>query len=141
MGKITQPLTIVRQVDEQLWTFKQYKKELRELRDDVMFGSPVYENIGGGRSSFHSDSTALKATTMVSNRRIRYLELWINAIESVLEELPEEKIKLMNIRYFNNGRNCPSWEATADFLHVDRSTAIAWRNAICKTIAARVGLA
>lgn len=134
------PITLTNKVEDILWEYKSYKRELNQLRNEILFGTPSYENTGGGRANTTSDQTGLKVSLLVDHRRIKLLELFIEAIESEFDKLPPERKKFIQIRYWSaDGRNSPKWEVLATKFHVNRATALRWRDEFCMSVGKRIG--
>ncbi|MCY9713133.1 transcriptional regulator, partial [Paenibacillus larvae] len=96
------------------------------------------ENVGGGRSNLPSDPTGEIAVLLTSHKKLEQLERIVNAIESVVEGLPEKKKEMIKLRYWTRPQTL-TWEGVAQRIEKDRTTAIRWRNEIIREIANRIG--
>ena len=126
-------------VESELYAYHDTKNEIVRLKNEILHGSPKpYDNIGGSRSNVPSDPTGKTAVLMMSHRKIEQLEHIVEAIDSVLERLPVEKKKLIQLRYWDKSRNL-TWDGVAMQLDVSRRTAMNWRNGIIYAIAEKIG--
>jgi RinA family phage transcriptional activator len=127
-------------VESEIRAYKDTVKEIDKLKRDILYSSPSGddENVGGGRSSFHSDITSMKATLMLGHRKIVQLETIVNAIEYVLEKLPEDKQRLVELYYWKKPQTL-TWDGIAERLHVGKRTAQYWRDEIVYAVAERIG--
>lgn len=126
-------------VEAELYAYHETKGEITRIKNDILYGtSPLDENVGGGRSNIPSDPTGRAGTLLASYRLLQHMVKVIDAIEEVYNQLPEEKKKLIELKYWTKSQEL-SWEGIAMQLHVSRNTAINWRNEIVKTIAEHLG--
>jgi len=126
-------------VESELYAYHDTKKEIVRLKNEILYASPNRdENVGGGRSNLPSDPTGRTATLLATHRKIEQLERIVEAIESVIEKLPEEKKKLVKLRYWDRPRRL-TWDGIAGELHVSRRQAMRWRDEIVYQIAEKIG--
>lgn len=126
-------------VESELYSFKDTKKEIQKLRQEIVYGSTSNdENVGAGKNSYRSPGrpTEMIATRLVTDKRLRNLEEIVEAIESVYENLSDEQRDLINLRYWN-GKH--SWEHIAEKCNMSERTVYRHRKAIICTIAEKVG--
>lgn len=126
-------------VESELYAYHDTKKEIVRLKNEILHASPVRdENAGGGRGNLPGDPTGRTAVLMVTHRRIEQLERIVEAIESVVERLPEKKRELVKLKYWTRPQTL-TWDGIALRLDVSRRTAINWRNEIVYAIALKMG--
>lgn len=126
-------------VESELYAYHETRKEMMRIKDDIMYGrSSNDENIGGGRSNLPGDPTGRTAVLLATDKRLNQLQLIVDAIESVYEQLPPEKQKLIRTRYWARTRML-NWEGIAVECSVSRITAIRWRDRIVEAIAEKLG--
>ncbi len=126
-------------IESELYGYKDTLKEIKQLKEHIMFCSDNDdENTGGGRSSFISDPTGRTATRLMTHKRLNQLEDITNAIETVYTKLPEEQKKLVRLKYWTRPQTL-TWEGIARELNVGRMTAFRWRDAIIFAIAELIG--
>lgn len=125
-------------IEAELYAFHDTKREIRRLREEIIFGvSNDDENVGGGRSSEPGRPTERIATRLTTNRRLRNLEEIEQAIEATLNQVPEECQKTIRLKYLSN-RKMP-WEAIADKVPCHRTTAIRYRRNFIELVAEKIG--
>ena len=126
-------------VETEIKHFHQTRNEISRLRNDIMFGvGGDDENVGGGRSNLPGDPTGRKATAIVAHRRMRHMEDVTEAIETVINRLPDEKRRFVRAYYWANPQTL-TWDGIAQHLHVSRRTAINWRDEIVQDIGEMIG--
>lgn len=125
-------------VESELYAYHDTKKEIMRIKNDILHASPEPDLNGGGRSNLPSDPTGRTATLMVTHRKVEQMQLIIDAIDTVYEMLPDEKKRLIDIKYWTRPQLL-TWDGIAKKLHVSRRTAINWRNEIIHAIANIIG--
>ena len=111
---------------------------MRKRKNQIMHASPEPDLYGGGRSNLPTDPTGRTATLMVTHRRIEQLERIVDAIDSVYNRLPEEKQKLVKLRYWSKPQKL-TWDGIAGRLHISKRQAFRWRDEIVYAIASKLG--
>lgn len=126
-------------IESELYIYKDTLKEINELRKNIMFCKESDdENTGGGRSSLPSSPTERIATILATDKRLIRLEEVANAIQKVYTGLPEDYQKLVRLKYWTRPQTL-TWEGIAETLHVNRATAIRWRDTIIYAVAEGLG--
>jgi RinA family phage transcriptional activator len=126
-------------IESELYAYHDTRKEIVRLKNEILHGSaPLDENVGGGRSNLPGDPTGRTAVLMVTHRRIEQLERIVDAIESVVDRLPEKKQELVKLRYWTRPQTL-TWDGIAMRLEVSRRTAINWREEVVYAIAEKIG--
>jgi len=126
-------------VESELYAYHDTRKEIVRLKNEILHASaPPDENAGGSRGNMPGDPTGRTAVLMVTHRRIEQLERIVEAIESVVERLPEKKKQLVQLRYWDKPRTL-TWDGIALRLDVSRRTAMNWRDEIVYAIAEKLG--
>lgn len=125
-------------IESELFYYKETKMELQKLKDDILYGTPYYEMTGGGGGNLPGDPTGRAATLMLSHRKIEQLERIVAVIEEVYKQLPEEKQKLIELKYWTKPQTL-TWDGIARELCVSRRQALYWRNDIVYEIAEKLG--
>lgn len=126
-------------IESELSAYHETKREIERIREDILYG--VYggdENVGGGRSNLPGDPTGKKGTRLASDKRLRHLETVVEAIESVMEQLPEKKRELVRLKYWTKSQ-AYTWDGIALKLDISRRQAIRWRDEVIYAIAAKIG--
>ncbi len=107
------------------------------LKDEIISTRPgrdAYVRIP--RQYSKSDPTFATTVRLLSNKRLRQMELVYAAIGTVFEGLPPEKQEFIQMKYWSN-KYSDSRIATELFVSV--STLYNWRNGILTAIAAEMG--
>lgn len=126
-------------VESELYSYKDTLKEIETLRKDIMFcNENEDENIGGGRNNLPSSPTERIATRLATHKRLNKLEEIANAIEKVYTGLPEDYQKLVRLKYWTRPQ-LKTWEGIADDLHVNRATAMRWRDSVVNAVSEVLG--
>lgn len=126
-------------IESELYSYKDTLKEIENLRKDIMYcNDNDDENTGGGRNNLPSSPTERIATRLATHKQLRNLEEIANAIEKVYTGLPDEYQQLVKIKYWKRPQTL-TWEGIAAELHVNRTTAIRWRDSIVKAVAEVLG--
>jgi RinA family phage transcriptional activator len=126
-------------VESELYAYHDTKREIEMLRNDILYGTaPPDENVGGGRSSLPGRPTENKAIALVTNRQIVQLEAIIRAIDEVVGQLPSDKRKLVELKYWTRPQML-TWDGIAMNLCISRRTAERWRADIVNQIGVTIG--
>ncbi|MBS4173482.1 transcriptional regulator [Bacillus sp. FJAT-49736] len=126
-------------IESELYMYHETVKEIKTLRDNIMFcNENTDENIGGGRSSFISDPTGRTATALLTNRKLQNLESVAYAIETVYNTVNDDYKKLIRLKYWTRPQT-KTWDGIAEELHVSRRQAFYWRDEIILAIGEILG--
>lgn len=117
-------------------TIEEYWKNINEYRDKLRFREwellhphrEQDENIGGGSSSYISDTTGSKAILLAEDERYQYLKKIITSIDKVYNSLDEEMKEFADTRYFSSDSNYYEWEDIAYEIGVSKAKAYKMRN-------------
>ena len=120
-------------VEAELYMYHETLKEIERIREDILYGKEIDENTGGGRGNLPSAPTERKTIAIVTHRRLQQLEQIANAIKTVYESLPEEKKRLIQLKYWTKPQRY-TWEGIAEQLHISERQARRWRNEIVYSI-------
>jgi RinA family phage transcriptional activator len=125
-------------VESELYAYHDTIREIVRIKNDILHASASHENTGGGRSNLPGDPTGRTATLMVTHRKIEQMERVVEAIEFVVNQLPEEKRKMIQLRYWTRPQTL-TWEGIAREIPAHRATVLRWRDEIVMAIANRIG--
>lgn len=137
MSRLSKPA--FQHIESEIFRYHETKKEVNRLRQEIMYGKPFDENIGGGRSNLPGDPTGNIATAVVTNRKLQNMERFVHAIETVYEQSTDEHKRLIRLKYWTKPQT-RTWEGIAQELNVGRMTAFRWRKEIVYAIAELLGL-
>ncbi|GGB56708.1 hypothetical protein GCM10011409_37830 [Lentibacillus populi] len=122
-----------KKVEAEWYDYHHTLKEIAKLREEIM--NPFDEDpddptIVKGANSVRmpGDPTRRMATRLTTSKQLTYLNEIVDAIENVYNALPDDYKKLVRVRYWGN-KNL-NWNAIANELHVNRTTALRWRDEI-----------
>jgi len=124
-------------IEAELRDYKQTKKELEELRDNLLNLSPSPAD-GMPRSGEISDPTYRGAVKLMTNRRIKYMERLIEGIELAIGEFHEEKVRLVELKYWQRPRQLTDM-GIAMKLNIGKRTLYRWTDEILEAIGIELG--
>ena len=124
---------------------EEYWKDIDYYRDKMNFRFwQVTEqkeqdtNIGGGKSSDISDTTARKAMLIANDGTYQHYKKIVEAVEDTYEELDNQLKQIVHMRFWNKYEFI-EWENIAIHLNVATSTVFRWRNYIIDLTAKKMG--
>ena len=138
MSSVKLSMGAFKHVESELYRYHETKKTLETLKNNILYSSPKPDLYGGGKSNIPGDPTGRKATLISVHKKIESFESIVGAIEHVYERLPEEKQKLVRLKYWTQPQTL-TWDGIAMELNVSRRTAINWRDGIVYAIADLLG--
>lgn len=124
-------------IESELYAFEDTKKEIEWIREEILHRTPMIDN-PEGRSNAPSDPTATTATLLMTHRRLDQLERIVKAIDQIYQELPDDKKKLIKLKYWTKPQT-KTWEGIAQEINISRRQALRWRNEIVFAIADAIG--
>src|SRR5690554_4637764 len=125
-------------IESELYHYHETKKEIERLKNHILHASPAPNRTGGSRSNTPSDPTGKTGTLLVTHRKIEQYERIVNVIDVVYNGLPEEKKKLIRLKYWTKPQKL-TWDGIAEKIPVSKRQAIRWRNEIVYAIADMLG--
>jgi RinA family phage transcriptional activator len=128
--------SVFRYIEAEIYDYHETLKEIDLLREEILEGSSHAE-ASGGRSTHKSDPTSAKVSRLLMDRRLQRLEEIATAIGRVYDNLPREKQRLVELKYWD-GRY--SNAGVAHELHIGEMTFYRWRRQIIQAIARELGL-
>lgn len=125
-------------IEQELYSYHQTKKEIEQLRQDIIHSSP--KMVEGPRGNSVGSPVESKVTRLLTSKRIEYLQDVIVAIDDVYAKLPHDKQQLIHLKYWRRPQLL-TWEGIAMECNISRPTAFRWRDEVIKAIAERMGWA
>ena len=126
-------------IEAELRDYHQTKIDLVEAKEDIMLEGPLLSEVNTGSETYKiSRPTEDKTLRLVTNKRIKRMEQIIRAIETVVNSLPEEKYRLVELRYWSKPRTLTD-DGIALEINCDRRTIYRWLDGILMSIAAEMG--
>lgn len=127
-----------RHIEDELYHYHDTKREIEEIRNDIIHSSPPYYDDLPRWSNTKSDPTGRLGAALLTDRRLIQLERIVSAIEQVYNNLPPEKQKLVDLKYWTKPQ-LRTWEGISQKLNISRRQALRWRDRILYEIAKRLG--
>ena len=125
-------------IEDELRDYQTTKDDWESIQADIICGAGHGDD-SGIRGTDISNPTASKALQLITNKRLAQLEKTIKAVESVVTRLPEEKFKLVVLKYWTKPQPLND-VGMAMALNCSQSTFYEWKNGILKLIAIELGL-
>lgn len=134
MTKIKITKITFKKAEAEWYNYHHTLKEIAKLREEIMNPfdeDPEDKTIVKGANSVRmpGNPTERIATRLTTSKRLSYLNDIADAIEQVYNALPDNYKKLIRLRHWNK-ENKLTWDVIAIELHVDRTTAMRWRDEI-----------
>lgn len=123
-------------VEAELRDYYTTKNDFENARIDIIESTPIVQERGG---NLPGDQTASKGLRLITNRRLRYMETVVNAIENVINELDDVDLKLINLKYWQRPRQLTD-VGIAMQIGMSKVTLYRRINKICFNIARELGL-
>lgn len=120
---------------------RDYNDTLRAICEDkneILLSSPGFDNIGGTSYDI-GNPTQDKAIKLMTNKRIRRMEQTCEAIGRVVDALPEEKFRLVELKYWARPQ-LHTDEGIAQQIGCDRRTLYRWVDGIVLAVGIELGL-
>lgn len=129
---------VFRYVEAELFDYHHTRRELEDLRLAIMEEGPDPGLVVmDSRARPPSDSTYEKTARLLTNRRLRKMEETVRAVDRVVERLPADRQRLVELKYF---RGRLSNLGVADELNVSLRTFYRWRDEVVVAVAVEMGL-
>lgn len=125
-------------VECELRDYLQTIRDLGEERQQIIENSPMFDD-SGIRGTGISKTCEKKALQLITSKRILQIGRTIDAIQSVLDSLPEEKYKLVQLKYWTKPQTRTD-EGIARELNIGKTTYYKWSDGIILAIAIELGL-
>ncbi|QDR81368.1 hypothetical protein [Sporomusa termitida] len=125
-------------IEAELKDYHQTKADLLETKDNLILQSPVADE-SGIRGTDTSRPTEAKVMQLITNKRIKRAEQTIRAIETVISALPEEKFRLIELKYWTRPQPLTDI-GMAMQLNCSRATLYNWTDGILLALAKEMGL-
>ncbi|QDI90227.1 transcriptional regulator [Salicibibacter halophilus] len=138
IGEKLKPATF-KHIEAELYAYRETKKEIMQLREQIISGGDNDENIGQGENSYRYPNrpTEVIATRLTTDKRLRNLEEIVQAIDRSYEQSSDEHRAIVHSRYWN--RNKKTWEGVALENHMHRNTAQKYRTEFVQLVAQKIG--
>lgn len=125
-------------IEAELRDYNDTLRAISEERQDLLLSSPVRDS-SEGTSYGTGNPTEAKAIRLTTNKLIRRMEQTCKAIEIIINALPEEKYRLVELKYWTRPQMLTD-EGIAREIGCDRRTLYRWCDAIILAIGIELGL-
>ena len=126
-------------VESEMYAYHETRREIIRLKNEILYGKGNEdENTGGGRSSLPGDPTGMTAVLLVSHKRLEQLQAVVNAIELVVNGLPDGHKELVKLKYWTKPQTL-TWDGIAHKLHVSKRQALRWRDEVVQMVGDKIG--
>lgn len=129
-------------IESEVEYYGNMKKELEQTSSNIVNDKSNEDygvKIGIKSPELCNGQAESKALKLLTSTRLEHLEKTMRAIETVLTRLPEEKYKLVQIKYWSCPQ-CLTDDGIAQKLRIDRATYYDWRNGIIIAIGKEMGV-
>lgn len=120
---------------------RDYNDTLRSIaidRQELLLESPAPDDIGGTNYNI-GNPTQARAMALLTNKRIRRMEETCKAIRNVVDALPEDKYRMVELRYWTRPQMLTD-EGIAQEIGCDRRTLYRWADGIIVALGIEMGL-
>lgn len=129
-------------IESEVTHIQDSKREIKNIRDEILNPyKPSDNNIiyGSKSKNLPKSIIEIKATLLLTNKILVNLEKTVEAIEKVYNRLPEDRKKVIKLKYFNKDRKL-KLEQIADMCYMHRNTVTTIKHNFIKSIAIELGL-
>jgi RinA family phage transcriptional activator len=123
-------------IEQELYSYHSTKKEIEQLKNDIIHSTP--KPFEGSRSNSVSSPVEAKVSRLLTSKRIEFLQDVVQAIDEVFSELPDDKKRLVEMKYWKRPQLL-TWEGIAMECNISRVTAFRWRDEIITAIGDKLG--
>ena len=128
-----------RKMIEEYWIhIDDYRKKLEFRYWELTEKKSDAENVGGGKSSGISDTTARKAMLLAEDEQYQHYKKIVEVITSMYTELETDLKTIVDMRYWDRD-GVYEWEDIADKLYISRNKVLRLRNLLVDKTAERLG--
>lgn len=140
MKKTELKRTTFKHIESEIYSYHDYKKRIKEVRDEIINGKRDYdENVGQGANSVREPGrpTEKMAIMLVTDKKLQHYENVISAVDRAFSLLNEDQQKVISVRYW--GDRHLNWEGVAMKCNVHRNTALKYRKQFVNLVANFLG--
>lgn len=124
-------------IENELYDYFETRKAIIRIRSDLLHASPSHD-VTGIRGNLPGDPTGRTASLIASHKQLNEMEKVVEAIDAVVERLPDDKKKMIQLRYWARPQTL-TWDGIALELNTGRATVFRWRDEIIEAIAIKLG--
>ena len=127
----------VRKIEQELFDYKQTLEVIRQIEEQMALPARALNETGTFGKGIVSNPTFRSMTEMADYALLQSMRRWVKAIETTLDELPADRRKWVELRYFHRPRLTA--EEAAFRAGTSHATAKRWRRELLSRIAELVG--
>ncbi len=133
---MTVPRAVFRYIEHELYNYKETKKEIQELREDIQEGMsvPLKEAVPG--RGYISDPTSRKAMKLLTSKALKKMVGNVTAIDRALNRLNDDHRQLFVLKY----QHALHWKKVCSEMPVSDRTYFRLRRELVLMVAAEMGL-
>lgn len=125
---------------EEFWAEHNQNKRLLRIREwELTAKTNTDENTGGGKGNSISNPTEIAAAKLLNDKTYQNLKSIIGSIEHLYKNADKDIKTIVDMRYWDEERNCYEWEDIADQLNMSRSKVLRLRNVLLDDTADMIG--
>lgn len=125
-------------IASELRNYHKNKEMLEELRKDIILATPSFPEVKGCTTNEFKSSTESLVIRLIRDRNISYLQNVINAVEGMLLEVDEDKLRLIRLKYWQKRKHKDIF--IADKLSIARPTLYRWNDEIIFKVGKNLGM-
>lgn len=126
-------------IEAELRDYHRIKRELDSAEKDIIFATPKRDANSHIKSTKIPKPTETAAMKIQRDKRIKHMRRVIYAIEVVVEELPEEKKRLVELKYWQRGKRLTD-TGVARMIPCGVASVYRWNYEILSNIAKELGM-
>lgn len=131
------PRHVFRYIEGELYRYPITVKRIEDLRSNMINRTQSIDAAGPVDSGSGNPTESI-AFALIDNDEINHLSRKVKAVKDVIEQLPDDRRRLVELKYFSKDK--PDVELVAQRLNISRTTFFCWRKEIIAAFAYRMGL-
>lgn len=127
-----------RYIESELYAFQDTKKEIKILREEIIYSAGNDVNPEGGKSNLPTSPTEMTATKLLTHKTLQNLVKTYDAISEVYEIVSDDHRAIIDLKYFKNHKIY--WDDVAYQLGMHRNTVFKYRREFILLVAHKLGM-
>lgn len=128
----------IRKLEDYIQNIKQYRKQLRYREYELLENHEVI-NAEGGKSNMPGRPVEQEVMKKMKDKKYNNLHNIVKGVDRLLDELDEQSLEMIRLRYWDCPIDCNQWEQIADRFYVSKTTILRRRNAMLIKLAEYIG--
>ena len=128
----------IRKLEDYIQNIKQYRKQLRYREYELLQNHEVI-NTEGGKSNMPGRPVEQEVMKKMKDKKYNNLHNIVRGVDRLLDELDEQSLEMIRLRYCDCPIDCNQWEQIADRFYVSKTTILRRRNAMLIKLAEYIG--